>query len=198
MPNIDAIRNSLVTEYYDNSVMLNVAMNIETFLSDDVLLYPYTNWGKGEVIGGPYLKRYFASIILRYDYKDMPDPEGGLVLKEFGVDVKYKKVIERVVDVEKSKNQPKKVYKNEPAWYIQLDIPRDLVTDERQRQQMASIEHLLDLESLEDVSDKNGTEGNFEQDFGGEDFESGFDKQIDNTPTEITEPSPVEGEENEQ
>jgi hypothetical protein len=189
MPNIDTIRNSLVSEYYDNTVMLNVAMNIETFLSDDVLLYPYTNWGKGEVIGGPYLKRYFASIILRYDYKDMPDPEGALVMKDFGVNVKFKKIYEKVVDEEKSENSSERVFKKEPAWYIQLDIPRDLVTDERQRQQMASIEHLLDLEALEDVADENGEEGEFDQDFGGDDFESDFDSEPPTGgPDEIAEP----------
>lgn len=176
MPNIDTIRNSLVTEYYENSVMLNVAMNIETFLSDDVILYPYTNWGKGEVVGGPYLKRYFASIILRYDYIDMPDPEGALVLKKFGVNVKYKKIKEKVLDQEKSEKENKKVFKNEPAWFIQLDIPRDLVTDERQRQQMASIEHLLDLEALEDITDENAEDGDFgSDDFGGDDFDSDFE-----------------------
>jgi hypothetical protein len=196
MPSIDKIRNSLVTEYYDNSVMLNVAMNIETFLSDDVLLYPYSNWGKGEVVGGPYLKRYFATIILRYDYVDMPDPEGALVLKEFGVNVKYKKVPEIVLDEEKSEELSKRVFKKEPAWYIQLDIPRDLVTDERQRQQMASIEHLLDLEALEDVSDEDGTDGDFEQDFGGDDFDSDIESQ---TPDIGEEPeTPDEGEPDEQ
>lgn len=195
MPNIDSIRNSLVSEYYDNSVMLNVAMNIETFLSDDVLLYPYTNWGKGEVIGGPYLKRYFASIILRYDYKDMPDPEGALVLKDFGVEVKFKKVNEKVVDKEKSENASEKVFKKVPAWYIQLDIPRDLVTDERQRQQMSSIEHLLDLEALEDVADEDGTEGEFDQDFGGDDFESDMEPQMGGGPEEMTEPE--EGDDDE-
>lgn len=194
MPNIDDIRNSLVTEYYDNSVMLNVAMNIETFLSDDVLLYPYTNWAKGEVVGGPYLKRYFASIILRYDYKDMPDPEGALVLKDFGVEVKFKKVNEKVLDEEKSDKSDKEVYKKMPAWYIQLDIPRDLVTDERQRQQMASIEHLLDLESLEDVADEDGTEGEFDQDFGGDDFDQDLGNEPEIAPEPIESP---EGEENE-
>lgn len=197
MPSIDKIRNSLVSEYYDNSVMLNVAMNIETFLSDDVLLYPYTNWGKGEVVGGPYLKRYFASIILRYDYKDMPDPEGAVVLKDFGVNVKYKKINEKVVDEEKSENSTEKVFKKEPAWYIQLDIPRDLVTDERQRQQMASIEHLLDLEALEDVADEGGTEGEFDQDFGGDDFDNGLSTEPQMGEPEGIESEP-EGEENEQ
>ena len=197
MPSIDKIRNSLVSEYYDNSVMLNVAMNIETFLSDDVLLYPYTNWGKGEVVGGPYLKRYFASIILRYDYKDMPDPEGAVVLKDFGVNVKYKKINEKVVDEEKSENSTEKVFKKEPAWYIQLDIPRDLVTDERQRQQMASIEHLLDLEALEDVADEGGTEGEFDQDFGGDDFDNELSTEPQMGEPEGIESEP-EGEENEQ
>jgi hypothetical protein len=196
MPNIDTIRNSLVNEYYDNSVMLNVAMNIETFLSDDVILYPYTNWGKGEVIGGPYLKRYFATVILRYDYIDMPDPEGALVLKGFGVNVKYKKVKEKVLDTEKSEKSNEKVFKYEPAWFIQLDIPRDLVTDERQRQQMASIEHLLDLEALEDITDDNAEDGDFGgDDFGGDDFDADFeDTDVGGSSPEVDEPMGDEDE----
>jgi hypothetical protein len=192
MPNIDKLRSELVTEYYDNSVMLNVSMNIEQFLSDEVLLYPYKNWHKGEIIAGPYIKRYNVSIILRYDYKDMPDPEGALVLKKFGATVTYHKINETVEDKDVSKKQNKKVTKKEPAWFIQLIIPRDLVTDEKQRQQLDLVDELIDLEALEASADEN--EDEFSGDFGGDDF-GGDDFGGDDNVEFDTPEEPVEDEE---
>lgn len=178
--NIDKVRNGIVSEYYDNSVMLNVAMNIEYFLCDEVILYPYKNWILGEVVAGPYVKRYFVEMTLRYEYEEMPDPEGMKVMARFGVRTTYKKIKEHVLDDEKSEEQGKKIYKDIEAWYVTLYIPKDLVSDSNQRKELDMIGDMLDLEALENVAD-DSVEGedefnmngdtdldNFGDDFGGE------------------------------
>lgn len=153
MSNVDKVRNKLINQFYDNTTMLEVAMNIEQFLSDDAMIYPYKNWYKGELISGPFIQRYSVVVILKYDYEDMPDPEGGKVLTKFGVKVYYKKSNEKMIDVEASEEKREKVYKNKKNWLIKLVIPRDLVANEDQEKMLANMEEMLDVDSLQDALD---------------------------------------------
>lgn len=170
MRHLDRIRDDIINEFYDNSVMLNVALNVESFLCDEVILYPYKNWFKAELISGPYIKRYTVDVIFRFDYEDMPDPEGALVLKRFGTIVEYKKIKEPVLDEEKSEKAGKKIYKKIPAWYVRLSIPRELVSDEKQREELDMLDQLIDLEALENAANEN-----VEDAMGGGDFGLGGD-----------------------
>lgn len=194
MSNLDTLRNNIVNAFYDNSVLLNVALNIEKFLQEDAIIYPYKGWEEGELISGPFIKRYFVSIILRFAYEDMPDPEGAKVLKEFGIAVKYKKVKEKEIDEEETEKQNKEVTKSVNFWYVQLDIPHALVTDERQAEQLKDIEDMIDIEAIENVADEtdNGTNfGDFDtnNDFGGDDFGG---PTPDFGGPEVNEPAPQE------
>lgn len=153
MSNIDKVRNKLINQFYDNTTMLEVAMNVEQFLADDAMIYPYKNWYKGELISGPFIQRYSVVVILKYDYEDMPDPEGGKVLTNFGVKVYYKKSNEKIIDVEASEEKRQKVFKNKKNWLIKLVIPRDLVANEDQEKMLANMEEMLDVDSLQDALD---------------------------------------------
>lgn len=167
MPSIDRLRNTIVTEYYDNSVLMNIAMNVESFLCDDAMIYPYSGWETGEIISGPYLKKYYVTVILRFDYENMPDPNGGKVLQKYGVVVKYKKLYEvtKVKDGDDIKDK---------VWYVQLDIPKALVSDEKQRDELKAVENMLDIETIAEIDEaEEGSE--FDDDnFGGSDFDSDF------------------------
>lgn len=174
MPNIDELRNEIVTSYYDNSVMLNTAMNIEQLLADDVILYPYRNWESAEVVAGPYVKRYHVTIIFRFDYEQMPDPEAIPVLDRFGIKTSYKKVKEKILQEEPDKDG-KEVYGMEDVWYVQLEIPKRLVTDKHQAGVLSQLEDMLDIEAIESVADEtdNGDDqfNEFDNDqFGSDDF----------------------------
>jgi len=174
MPEIDDMRNTLVSSFYDNSVMLNIAMNIEAFLCDDVMLYPYKNWDKAEIVSGPIAKRYFVSVVFRFEYEEMPDPYGIQILNKFGVNVRFKKVKEKALDLKASKEKNEKVDKIIQVWYVQLDIPRELVSDERQREHISKIEDLLDIEAIEDVADSSNDASSLENDSFGSDFGGDF------------------------
>jgi hypothetical protein len=193
MPNIDELRDEIVTSYYDNSVMLNTAMNIEKLLADDVILYPYRNWEYAEVVSGPYVRRYFVTIIFRFEYEQMPDPEAIPVLQRFGINTAYKKVKEKVLQEEPDKDG-KEQYKVEDVWYVQLEIPKKLVTDKHQEGVLSQLEEILDIEAIESVADEtdNGEDqfNEFDNDeFGSDDFE---DFETDDTDS----PEP-EGDEDE-
>ena len=91
------------------------------------------------MISGPFIKRYFVSVILRFSYEDMPDPEGAKVLKEFGIGVKYKKVKEKEIDEDESSKQNKEVTKSvyifcksvSDTVYIWYDLRRTRTDDQR-------------------------------------------------------------------
>lgn len=166
MANLDTLRDTIVTSFYDNSVMLNTLMNIEYLLSDEVILYPYENWENAEVISGPFVKRYFVTVVFRFDYEEMPNPEAIKVLEKFGIITKYKKVKEQQYGEKKKKD----------AWYVQLEIPKKLVTDSRQAEKLSQIEDMLDIESIESVADETDNGDNqfdeFDNDnFGSEEFD---------------------------
>lgn len=169
MSNLDTLRNELVNEFYDNTTILNVSMNIEYFLCEEALIYPYRNWSLGEIIAGPSVKKYDVVVVLRYEYEEMPDPEAALVLKRFGVKVGYKKIKETVVDEKQSKDQNKIVKVQKEAWYVILTIPRELITDENQMKQLDALDRMVDLEALETaISDNMEEDSNFELDGGGD------------------------------
>lgn len=188
MPSIDRLRNQIVTEYYDNSVLMNIAMNVEKFLCDDAMIYPYSGWEQGEIIAGPSLKKYYVQVILRFDYDNMPDPNGGKVLQKYGIVVKYKKLYE-VTKVKDDDDIKEKV------WYVQLDIPKDLVSDKNQRDELKAIENMLDIETISEIEDTEAG-GEFEdENFGGDDFEGEFgDTDMGDMDTEAA-PEPSDDEE---
>lgn len=161
MPSIDTLRHDIVTEYYDNSVLLNVMMNIEKFLCEELMIYPYKGWENGEVVAGPFMRKYHISVILRYDYEDMPDPDVLKIFKRQGIVCTYKKLYETIGD------------KKEPVWYVKLEIPRELVSDERQQEHLKTISHLLDIENIEDMSSDEDTDQ-----MGMKDSEFGMDSDI--------------------
>ena len=151
---IDALRNELITSYYDNSTMLTLALSIDKFLADVACIYPYRGWFNGEVVAGPTVKRYWVSMILKYDYKDMPDPEGGMVLVRLGCKVFYKKFKQKVeVEIKDrsdfdKRDRPKT--KIEPCWLIKIVIPKKFLENEK-LQDLEILDQDIEVENVEDA-----------------------------------------------
>jgi hypothetical protein len=61
---------------------------MESFL-DDLDIYVFKNWFEGEVVDGPTIERHWVSMILKYPYNKMPDPEGGMRLLKYGTVVSF-------------------------------------------------------------------------------------------------------------
>ena len=121
---------------------LETLMDIERVL-DNANLYAYKNWIEGEIVEGPHIDRYWATIALMYPRKQMPDPEGAVRLMRQGCKVYYTE--EELVTAAKLRSpedsvgpdnadgkrpgqqRARKVVK--PIWIITLVVPRKHMDD---------------------------------------------------------------------
>ena len=79
------IRNLYLSEGSINSLM-----DFERVL-DELDLYAFRNWIKGELVQGPDVNRYTVSCIFMWPEKLMPDPRGARRLLPFDCKVYFKK-----------------------------------------------------------------------------------------------------------
>lgn len=139
----------------DSSSLTDVLIQMEDFL-DSLDLYVFKNWFDGEIVDGPNVSRYWVSMTLKYDYKDMPDPAGGLRLLKHGAKVKFRRGKEEDTETKSSldqsemqrilavQNQPAQTFRpdktfNDPEypeqlplkkiWLIDIEIPRQFIED---------------------------------------------------------------------
>lgn len=125
--------------------LLEIMLGIEDLL-DNVDLYGYSNWIKGEVIEGPQVSKYWVSVALKYYYDDMPDPRGIKRLGVYDIAVDFFKAKQEVYTVDDdtanqitSGNGPDRQMNNttrevpEPTfqdiWIVTLKIPIKFVED---------------------------------------------------------------------
>lgn len=145
--------NKLISKLNDSKSLMDVLIQMESFM-DDLDLYVYKNWFDGEIVDGPNIKRYWVSIILKYPFKQMPDPEGGLRLIKHGAKVSYKKAFEELPipitdpsDFRDGTTKPK--MKKEQVWLVEVQIPRRFI-DELDD---SDLELYADEVDVDDVSD---------------------------------------------
>lgn len=121
----------VVARLSDNDDLVDIMISIENYL-DTNDMYTFKNWINGEVISGPYVKKYWVKVGLKYPYDKMPDPSGGLRLLKHGTRISYRKATEEVPieikspdDYQPGTKKPK--MKQEKIWIINLLIPRRFV-----------------------------------------------------------------------
>ena len=160
MATVDNVRDSIVTEYYDNSIMLDTAIAIDGFFEDIACLYPYENWFDGEIVAGPSVKKYWVTIILKYDYDNMPEPAGAKVLCKLGCKVFYKKFQHKVgvpvvgpQDLDSQRHRQKTTL--EPCWLVKIVIPKKFIENEELKD-MDQLDNEVDVEQVEDTLNDGG------------------------------------------
>lgn len=159
MATVDNVRDPVVSQYYDNSTMLDVAIAIDGFFEEIACLYPYANWFDGEIIAGPEVKKYWVTLVLKYDYKMMPDPKGAKVLTKLGCKVFYKQFKQKVeVPVVSSndldqRHRPKTTV--EPCWIVKIVIPKKFIENEDLKD-MDSIDNEIDMNQVEETLNNGG------------------------------------------
>ena len=77
-------------EIYMTDSSLETLLDFERVL-DDLDLYAFDNWKRGELVEGPVYEKYFVTCTFMYDFKNMPDPAGGERLLNYGCEITYKK-----------------------------------------------------------------------------------------------------------
>lgn len=148
-------------------------MDFERVL-DEADIYAFKNWGLGELVDGPIIRRYDVTCTFMWPKKLMPDPRGAKRLLPLGCKVGFKKTnikvpieITEPSDFKPGTHYPKLV--DRQVWLVNIVIPRQLMDDIRE----GSIEiagQEIDLEDLDDAYEKDydteavKTEDNQDQD----------------------------------
>lgn len=146
----DIIKNTKDVYMSDSSV--TTLMDFERVL-DEIDLYVFANWKKGELVEGPVYEKYFVTCTFMWPYKMMPDPRGGERLLEYGIEIRYKKdqlayptKVKDPKDFKAGTKVPK--LKHAPVWLVEIVMPKKLMQDITQ----GSVElenETLDAEDIE-------------------------------------------------
>lgn len=112
---------------------INTLLNFERVI-DELDIYTFTNWKRGELVEGPKYEKYFVSCTFMWPYKQMPDPVGGRRLLEYGCEVFYKKdhleypvKVKSPSDFKPGTKYPKMA--RTPVWLVELIIPKKLMQE---------------------------------------------------------------------
>ena len=161
----DIIANT--KDLYMTDSALETLLDFERVL-DELDLYAFQNWKKGELVEGPTIEKYFVTCIFMWPYKLMPDPRGAERLAEYDIEIRYKRDhLEQPVrikdpdDYKPGTHYPKMDLK--PIWLVELVMPKKLITEINK----GSIELESDDVDLEDVDQA---------------YETGADDDVNRTP----------------
>jgi hypothetical protein len=150
--NLEKIIQNVKNIYMTDSSLENL-LDYERVL-DEMDLYAFDNWKKGELVEGPIFEKYFVTCTWMYDYRQMPDPSGGERLIGYGCEISYKEdVLTYPIEIKSPDDyQPgTRVAKmvSKPVWLVTIVIPKKLMKDIQQ----GSIEIENDSINIEDIDD---------------------------------------------
>ncbi len=127
----DVLENIKEISLTDSAV--NTLLDFERVI-DELDIYAFTNWKRGELVAGPKYEKYFVVCTFMWPYKKMPDPRGGERLLDYGCEIKYKKdMLEYPIKI-KDQNDFKpgtRVPKlaRTPVWLVEIVMPKKLMQE---------------------------------------------------------------------
>lgn len=149
---------SMYKRLSDSESLTDVLIQMEDFL-DSLDIYVFNNWIDGEVVNGPDIRRYWTSMTLKYDYKNMPDPRGAERLMKHGAKVKFTETTEEVAREVKTpddlgeNNKPKT--DSNKVWLIDIQIPRRFIEELDDSDLDIHADSDVDTESVSDARDED-------------------------------------------
>jgi hypothetical protein len=127
----DVIDNTKTLTMTDSAI--NTMMDFERVI-DELDMYTFSNWKKGELVEGPVYEKYFVTCTFMWPYKFMPDPRAAERLIDYGCEVLYKRDhLEYPVKVKKSTDFkagtkfPKSA--KAPIWLVKIVMPKTLMQE---------------------------------------------------------------------
>ena len=128
---LDILRN--IKNIYASYNVVSSLVNMEKVL-DDVNIYAYQNWNKGELVEGPVVTKYDTTATFMWEQSEMPDPDAGKRITNIGGQVAYKKDIKLVPRKIKtySDYRPgtrKGKLDEMPVWLVKITIPNTVIED---------------------------------------------------------------------
>ncbi len=136
---------SVLHRLSQSETLLDVLLAFEDFL-DNNDIYAFKNWSLGEIFAGPKIEKYWVTVTLKYDYKNMPDPRGGMRLIKGGAKVWFEKVEVENTEInnelglapgfvpvanlmQRTQDVPVEKLPKKTIWLITVSIPRRFVDD---------------------------------------------------------------------
>lgn len=128
---LDIINN--VESIYGSNTSFQVLKDFERVL-DELDVYVYKNWEKGELAAGPKIERHWVTCAFMWPMKDMPDPEGGKRLLDYDCKLKYERThllkprkIRSPDDMRPGTKKGK--LDKEAIWIVEIQMPKTLIAD---------------------------------------------------------------------
>jgi len=130
----DLLKNTQDIFMTDSAV--NTLLDFERVL-DELDMYAFKNWKKGELVEGPVYEKYFVKCTFMWPYKKMPDPRGGKRLSGYECEVVYKEdyflhpaKVEKPEDFKPGTKVPRMI--KTPVWLVEITMPKKLMKDIQQ------------------------------------------------------------------
>ena len=153
-----------VKTIYESNTHMRVLKDFERVL-DELDLYVFENWDKGELVEGPYHGRHFVECSFMWPEKMMPNPLGAKRLLDYGIKVTFEKSkltrpiknLQSYPKLEPLNDEPnyeKIKTLDTPIWIVRIKMPRELMADIER----GSIEYAgedIDLQDVEDAEQQN-------------------------------------------
>lgn len=146
-----------IEEIFATDSSLTTILDFERVL-DEIDLYSFRNWKRGELVEGPVYEKYFVKCVFMWPNRLMPDPRGAERLLDYGCEIKYEKSqlevpiqIEEPDDFEPGTKFPR--YKPKPIWLVEIVMPKQLMADIN----IGSLElegKKIDLDDIEEAYDE--------------------------------------------
>ena len=147
-----------IKRIYMSDGSLATLLDFERVL-DEMDLYAFRNWDRGELVAGPEVGKYRVSATFMWPERLMPDPRGGRRLLPFDCDIKYRKIMMkipiRINDPSDYRPGTKKARIIErPVWLVEITMPKSLMSDIRTGSVELEDEE-IDLKDLDDAYEKD-------------------------------------------
>ncbi len=137
---------------------VSTLMDFERVL-DEADIYAFRNWGLGELVDGPIIRRYDVTCTFMWPKTLMPDPRGAKRLLPLGCKVGFKKTkikvpieITEPSDFKPGTHYPKLIDRH--VWLVNIVMPKQLMEDIREGS-VDIADQEIDLEDLDDAYSKD-------------------------------------------
>lgn len=122
-----------IEDIFSTESALTTLLDFERVM-DEIDLYTFRNWKKGELVQGPEYEKYFVKCTFMWPRKLMPDPRGAERLLDYGCEVFfYKSKLEKPIKIETPDDfRPGTKFaktKSYPIWLVEIVMPKQLMAD---------------------------------------------------------------------
>lgn len=148
----DIIAN--IENVYGSNNSLNLLKDFERVI-DELDTYVYDNWIEGELVQGPIESRYWVQCTFMWPKEQMPEPQGGKRLLDYGCKVQFAETkLARVRKIKKPDDirpgTKKGKIDHDDVWMVKITMPKKLMNDINRGYRN------LDKNKVEDILNQQG------------------------------------------